>query len=59
MEEDLQKAHRDLLKLDEMKTKFVNLASHELRTPLTVIMGYLFLLREQRGLDHEERKRKV
>jgi signal transduction histidine kinase len=49
--DDLQKAHKNLLKLDEMKTKFVNLASHELRTPLTVITGYLFLLKRPEKLQ--------
>ena len=49
---DLQKAHRDILKLDEMKSKFVNLASHELRTPLTVITGYLFLLNNPERLKN-------
>ncbi|MFC1851188.1 tetratricopeptide repeat protein [candidate division CSSED10-310 bacterium] len=45
--EDLQEAHRELLQLDEMKTKFITLASHELRTPLTVITGFLSYLEKR------------
>ena len=37
---ELEKANRELKKIDEMKTEFVALASHELRTPLTCILGY-------------------
>ncbi len=41
---DLSKAHEQLLKLDEMKSKFISLATHELRTPLAVMNGYLDIL---------------
>ncbi len=37
---ELQKANRELKKVDDIKTEFVALASHELRTPLTSILGY-------------------
>jgi signal transduction histidine kinase len=37
---ELEKANRELKKVDEIKTEFVALASHELRTPLTCILGY-------------------
>jgi len=36
----LEKANKELLKIDTIKTEFVALASHELRTPLTSILGY-------------------
>ncbi|MFC1853102.1 tetratricopeptide repeat protein [candidate division CSSED10-310 bacterium] len=54
--ENLQYAHRELLKLDEMKTKFLSLASHELRTPLTVITGYLDFLEKQRNIAPKHRE---
>lgn len=41
---DLQKAHRQLIQLDEMKSKFVDLTSHELRTPLAIIIGAVQVL---------------
>jgi signal transduction histidine kinase len=37
---ELEKANRELKRVDEIKTEFVALASHELRTPLTCILGY-------------------
>ena len=53
--QDLQKAHTALLKLDEMKTKFINMATHELRTPLAVIYGYLNIIETFGGqLNPEE-----
>jgi PAS domain S-box-containing protein len=36
----LEKAHRELKKLDAAKTEFLNITSHELRSPLTSILGY-------------------
>lgn len=38
---ELDKANRELQKLDEMKSEFVALVSHELRAPLTAINGGL------------------
>lgn len=43
--ESLERAHRELQHLDEMKKSFVTLASHELQTPLTTIIGNAELLR--------------
>jgi len=40
----VEKANRELRKLDETKTNFLSLASHELRTPLVSVMGYLNLM---------------
>lgn len=37
---ELEKANKELKKVDDIKTEFVALASHELRTPLTSILGY-------------------
>jgi len=40
----LERAARELERLNQMKNTFLGLASHELKTPLTIIMGYLELL---------------
>jgi PAS domain S-box-containing protein len=41
---NLERAARELERLNQMKNIFLGLASHELKTPLTIIMGYLELL---------------
>jgi PAS domain S-box-containing protein len=41
---ELKRERDELLKLDKLKSEFVNIASHELRTPLTSIQGYSELL---------------
>jgi len=48
---NLDKANRDLERLDQTKSDFISIASHELRTPLTVIKGYTEMLLEDRNLD--------
>jgi K+-sensing histidine kinase KdpD len=50
---ELKRAHQKLLRLDEMKTKFINIASHELRTPLTAVRGYIYLLKNKLGETDE------
>jgi signal transduction histidine kinase len=40
----LDKANRDLERLDQTKSDFISIASHELRTPLTTIIGYTEML---------------
>ncbi len=42
----LEKAHRELQHLDEMKKSFVSLASHELQTPMTSIIGNAELMKK-------------
>lgn len=42
----LEKAHRELKHLEEMKKSFVTLASHELQTPLTSIIGNAELMKK-------------
>ena len=48
---DLDKASRDLARLDQTKSDFISIASHELRTPLTVMRGYTEMLLEDGALD--------
>jgi signal transduction histidine kinase len=47
---DLDKANRDLERLDQTKSDFISIASHELRTPLTTIIGYTEMLTEDQTL---------
>ena len=42
--EEIQRAYRELQKLDHMKSEFINIAAHELRTPLAILMGHADLL---------------
>ncbi|RPJ27955.1 MAG: sensor histidine kinase [Chloroflexi bacterium] len=46
----LDKANRDLERLDQTKSDFISIASHELRTPLTTIIGYTEMLIEDEAL---------
>jgi signal transduction histidine kinase len=47
---DLDKANRDLERLDQTKSDFISIASHELRTPLTTMIGYTEMLIEDDNL---------
>ncbi len=46
----LDKANRDLERLDQTKSDFISIASHELRTPLTTMIGYTEMLMEDAAL---------
>jgi len=46
----LDKANRDLERLDQTKSDFISIASHELRTPLTTMVGYTEMLLEDETL---------
>jgi len=46
----LDKANRDLERLDQTKSDFISIASHELRTPLTTMIGYTEMLMEDSAL---------
>lgn len=47
---ELEKANRELQRVEKMKSDFVILAGHELRTPLTVVYGYLQILMADRAI---------
>lgn len=47
---DLDRANRDLERLDQTKSDFISIASHELRTPLTTMIGYTEMLIEDESL---------
>jgi len=49
----LDRANRDLERLDQTKSDFISIASHELRTPLTAIIGYTEMLIEDQALPPE------
>jgi len=44
----LERANRDLRKLDQMKTSFIRVTSHELNTPMQVVVGILSMMEEER-----------
>jgi len=46
---ELEKANKELKRLDNLKSIFISSVSHELRTPLTVIKEFISLLLEGRG----------
>jgi signal transduction histidine kinase len=51
LNEELTAANRELARLDQAKSDFINIASHELRTPLTKIHGYNAVLGEMIAED--------
>jgi signal transduction histidine kinase len=46
LNEELTAANRELARLDQAKSDFIDIASHELRTPLTQVYGYNEILGE-------------
>jgi signal transduction histidine kinase len=49
----LDRANRDLERIDRTKSDFISIASHELRTPLTVMRGYTEMLMEDTSLNRD------
>ncbi len=45
--QEIHQAYNELKKLDQMKSKFINLAAHELRTPLAILLGHASVLAEE------------
>jgi len=43
---ELQRAQRELERLDKSKSDFISVAAHELKTPLTLIEGYTAMLKD-------------
>jgi signal transduction histidine kinase len=52
---ELDKANRNLGKLEMTKSNFISIASHELRTPLTVMRGYSEMLLENPAIPEDVR----
>jgi PAS domain S-box-containing protein len=52
--QQLERAARELERLNQMKNSFLGLASHELKTPLTIIMGYIELLMNEMSARLDE-----
>jgi signal transduction histidine kinase len=52
----LDKANRDLERLDRTKSDFISIASHELRTPLTTMIGYTEMLLEDETFSDGSRQ---
>lgn len=50
---NLEKAVRQLEKLDRVKTDFLTILSHELRTPMTLISGYAQLLLDELDIQKD------
>lgn len=46
LNQELTQANRELARLDQAKSDFIDIASHELRTPLTQVHGYNDILGE-------------
>jgi signal transduction histidine kinase len=42
--QELERANRELEKLDKTKSDFISIAAHELKTPMTLIRGYADIL---------------
>ncbi len=62
LNEELAAANRELARLSQTKTDFIDIASHELRTPLTQVRGYTDILKEmieEEALSHDGGERLI
>lgn len=55
--QDLREANDKLKSLDRLKDDFMSSVTHELRTPLTSIRAFAELMRDDAGMDAEQRQR--
>jgi signal transduction histidine kinase len=53
---ELRAANESLRELDKLKDEFVSTVSHELRTPLTSIRAFSEILRDNPGMNTEQRQ---
>jgi two-component system sensor histidine kinase/response regulator len=51
---ELKRANKKLLKLDDAKSKFIQIISHEIRTPLNGFLGSLSILKEMGMVEDTE-----
>jgi len=47
LEKDLKKIKEQVAATDQLKSEFLSIVSHEIRTPINVILGNLYLLKEE------------
>ncbi|MBN1933151.1 MAG: response regulator [Anaerolineae bacterium] len=45
--DDIQRAYKELQRVDHIKSEFINIAAHELRTPLAILLGHADLLADE------------
>lgn len=57
--EELEKANKELKKLDELKSEFISTVSHELRTPLSIIKEGISLVLDKIPGDVNEKQTKI
>ncbi|MFP4395009.1 MAG: protein kinase domain-containing protein [Anaerolineales bacterium] len=57
--EELNRAYRNLERLDKTKSNFINIAAHELRTPLTVVKGYGQMIRNKFRQEGDEQFQRI
>ncbi len=46
-EAEIKRQNKELKKLDQLKSNFLNITSHELRTPMSAIKGYLQMMQNK------------
>lgn len=51
---ELQKLNEDLLAANDELEAFAHTVSHDLRSPLTIILGYIQLIRDEKGANLDE-----
>lgn len=52
----LQKAYKEIKRIEVLKSNFMNIAAHELKTPLIPIIGYTDMILENKTLPKKFRK---